>query len=122
MNNVKTKITVIGAGSWGTTLAVILARSGNEVDLWIRSSSTYDEILSKKVNSKYTGDLAIPDNVKPFTGKCSGFSKGTEIILLAIPSHALRDVIKDFYQPLEKSSSGIKCILNVAKAWKQGQI
>ena len=120
MNNVKTKITVIGAGSWGTTLATMLARSGNEVDLWIRSSSTYSEILNKRINSKYTGDLEIPENVNPFTGRCSGFSNGTEVVLLAVPSHALRDVIKDFYQPLEKGSNRIKCILNVAKGFETG--
>jgi glycerol-3-phosphate dehydrogenase (NAD(P)+) len=120
MNDIKTKITVIGAGSWGTTLAAMLARSGNQVDLWIRSSSTYNEILSKRANSKYTGKLVIPENVKPFTGECSEFSDGTEVVLLAVPSHALRDVIKVFYQPLEKGSNGIKCILNVAKGLETG--
>lgn len=120
MKERNTKITIVGAGSWGTTLAVMLAGKGNEVDLWIRSGITYDEIASGRKNSKYTGELAIPENVKPFTGICNGFGKNTEVVIFAVPSHTLRDVIQDFHKPLISNSKTIRCILNVAKGFETG--
>jgi len=114
------RITVIGAGSWGTTLAAMLAGRDNYVDLWIRSTDTYREIAGKRKNSKYTGELEIPDKVNPFTGTCRLFREGTELVIFAVPSHALRQVIKDFHYPLVKSADTIRCILNVAKGFETG--
>jgi len=85
MINKDTKITIIGAGSWGTTLAVVLARSGYDIDLWARSKSTFEEILKQRRNTRYTGDLVLPDNIKPVTGNPEQFRSGTDIILLAVP-------------------------------------
>jgi glycerol-3-phosphate dehydrogenase (NAD(P)+) len=118
MRSKNAKITVLGAGSWGTTLAIILANKGNDVDLWVRSKETRDEIAREHKNSKYTRELPIPVNVRPFTGVCDKFRDDTEILILAVPSHALRKVIKDFYGPLESDPGSIKCVLNVAKGFE----
>ncbi len=110
-------ITVVGAGSWGTTLAVILAKEGYRINLWTRSRSTYEEIKNFKKNTKYTGDLPIPEKVVPFINPSDGFIH-PEIIIFAVPSHALREIIKKFYRILEKNKKNIKCILNVAKGFE----
>jgi len=120
MHKKEIKITIIGAGSWGTTLAVMLADRGNEIVHWIRSKEVYDDISENHLNSKYTRNLVIPNNVKPITGNCKKFTKGTQIIILAVPSYALRNVIKKFYRPLESAQNTIKCILNVAKGFETG--
>jgi len=119
MKENKVKITVIGAGSWGTTLSVMLAKEGNDIALWTHRRATYDEILSYSSNSKYTKKLLIPDNVKPFIAKDMGFDADTDMIIFAVPSHALREVVKDFYKYLEPLDN-IRCILNVAKGFETG--
>lgn len=119
MKEGKIKITVIGAGSWGTTLSVMLAKEGNNIDLWTHKETTYNEILSCRKNSKYTKELLIPDNVKPFIIKDTGFDANTKIIIFAVPSYALREVAGDFYKYIEPFDS-IRCILNVAKGFETG--
>ena len=107
-------ITIIGAGSWGTTLAVILAKKGYNINLWTRSISTYEEIKKSKRNIKYTQNLIIPGNVKPFMDLDYEFGN-PEVVIFAVPSHALRETINKFRKKLEESCRFIKCILNVAK-------
>ncbi|MCD4669888.1 MAG: NAD(P)-dependent glycerol-3-phosphate dehydrogenase [Actinomycetia bacterium] len=120
MKEKKIKITVIGAGSWGTTLSVMLAKEGNDIDLWTHREATYNEISTYQKNSKYTGELQIPDNIRPFIVKNMGFKTDTSIAIFAVPSHALRGVVKDFYKYLESASGSVKCILNLAKGFETG--
>lgn len=120
MKEKKIKITVIGAGSWGTTFSVMLAKEGIDIDLWTRREATYNEILTYRKNSKYTGELQIPDNVRPFIIKDMGFRTNPGIIILAVPSHALREVVKEFYNNLESVCDSVKCMLNLAKGFETG--
>ena len=55
MNNHRTKIGVLGAGSWGTVLSEIVSSNGYEILLWSRNKNTVDEINNKHTNKKYTG-------------------------------------------------------------------
>jgi len=112
-------ITIIGAGSWGTTLSVILAKKGYRINLWTRRKHTYDEIKNLRKNTKYTGNLYIPENVTPFTKKEDGF-KNSKIIIFAVPSHVLRKITRKFYNDLKKNVKNIKCVLNVAKGLETG--
>jgi len=112
-------ITIVGAGSWGTTLAIILAKKGHNINLWTRSKSTYEEIKRFKRNTKYTGDLIVPDGVVPFNNPSNGFAN-SEIVIFAVPSHALRKIIEKFFRILEKNKKNIKCIINVAKGFEIG--
>ncbi len=114
----KINITIIGAGSWGTTLSVILARKGYRINLWTRGKDTYENIKNLRKNAKYTGDLHIPKNVTPFIKKEEGFYN-TEIVIFAVPSHVLREIVKNFFNHL-KENKNIKCVLNVAKGLEIG--
>ncbi|MBN2073674.1 MAG: NAD(P)-dependent glycerol-3-phosphate dehydrogenase [Actinobacteria bacterium] len=111
-------ITVIGAGSWGTTLSVLLAEKGHNVKLWVRSRPTYLEIKNSRKNEKYTGNLYIPGNVIPFMAEEEEFGHNSEIMIFAVPSHALRGMVRRFYHVLEKLDC-LKCILNVAKGFEE---
>jgi len=121
INKKKITITIVGAGSWGTTLAVTLAKKGYRINLWTRSKNVYEEIKNSRKNTKYTSDLYIPENVIPFTdeGNESNFFN-VEIIIFAVPSHVLREVVLKFHNNLEENKENIKCILNVAKGLETG--
>lgn len=83
---------VLGAGSYGTALAVLLARNGHDVQLWARNSKHVAEMQQAKQNSKYLPDVSFPDNLL-VTDKIDAALKGQPIILVAVPSHAFRDTL-----------------------------
>lgn len=115
----KINITIIGAGSWGTTLSVILAEKGYVINLWTRSKDTCEEIKRSRKNIRYTGDLHIPENVTPFIKPEDGFGN-PEIIIFSVPSHALREIITKFDEIIREDIKHIKCVLNIAKGLETG--
>ena len=112
-------IVIIGAGSWGTTLSVMLAQKGHNIKIWTRSKKIFNDILKNGKNTKYTGSLIIPDNVAPFTNEENKFTSA-DIVIFAVPSHTLREVIKKFYNKLLSSCKTIRGIINVAKGIEIG--
>jgi glycerol-3-phosphate dehydrogenase (NAD(P)+) len=115
----KISISIIGAGSWGTTLAIMLAQKGYDIKLWARSESTLKEIREKRTNFKYTGSIAIPQNVTAVFEGCSLFLN-SELVILALPSHTIRAIISNFYKDLQKNSIKINAVINVAKGFEIG--
>jgi len=114
----KNEVVVIGAGSWGTTLAVFLANKEYNVSLWTRREETHKEILSKRKNIKYTRDLILPDSITTFYKIDDCMISGAEIIIMAVPSHALRETVNKFYSVFESTADSVKCVLNVAKGFE----
>jgi glycerol-3-phosphate dehydrogenase (NAD(P)+) len=88
------QITVIGAGSWGTALAIIAANTGNEVRLWSRNEEVVHEIKRDRVNRVYLPSTRIPESVKATTQFDEALDR-TELVILAIPSHATRSLLTD---------------------------
>lgn len=84
---------VLGAGSWGTALAVHLGRLGHDVRLWARDSGTVDEIRRRRANAVYLPDVRLPDNVVP-TGSLADAVDGAGLVVSAIPSHGCRTVMR----------------------------
>ena len=85
-------IAVIGAGSWGTALALQFARSGREVCLWGRDAGQLAAINSDGVNNRYLPDAQFPRNlrVEPDLGACLD---GVRDIVISVPSHGLRETL-----------------------------
>ena len=84
------RITVLGAGAWGTALAKILQENGNAVTLWDKNAAALAEIQNGR-NEKYLPGVALPTDWKAQ----SDFKKaigGAECVVLAIPSQAFREV------------------------------
>jgi glycerol-3-phosphate dehydrogenase (NAD(P)+) len=113
----KLKISIIGGGSWGTTLSAMLAEKGYIIKLWVRSEYTYNEIKKYRKNKKYTSNLELPANVKPFLNKKEAINN-TDLVIFAVPSHTLRSIIKLFYNELLCNCNKIKAIVNVAKGFE----
>ncbi len=88
-----TKITVIGDGGWGTTLALMLAKQGYKVSLW-GPFADYLKILDKKRrNPKFLPGVVIPREIS-FTADINQAVEGSRLVVLAVPSHFLRQVLE----------------------------
>lgn len=86
------RIAIIGAGSWGTALAVVAARAGHNVCLWARNAEVVNSINERRVNSRYLVSTSIPENVTA-TGDLGAALSETSVVLLAVPSHAARELL-----------------------------
>ena len=84
---------VLGAGSWGTALAVHLARAGRAVRLWARDQALVEEMLAARSNLRYLEDVRIPDQVQP-TSSLSLALEQASFVIVAVPSHGLRAVVR----------------------------
>lgn len=87
------KVTVIGAGSWGTALAVLAARAGHDAALWARDPLAAD-IARRRENARYLPGLALPDSVTVESDLASALAGGA-VVVFAVPSHAVRAVARD---------------------------
>ena len=86
------QIAVIGAGSWGTALAVMAARAGHSVRLWSRSPEVVRSINDQHVNLRYLTSTSIPTRVYA-TEDLAKALDGVALVLLAAPSHAARELL-----------------------------
>ena len=86
------EIAVIGAGSWGTALAHLLAGNGHEVRLWDRDPELLEAIGKTGANPKYLPEAALPPTVKPRSSLAVALD-GAEWAVVAVPSGAIRDVV-----------------------------
>ncbi|MBE2204857.1 MAG: NAD(P)-dependent glycerol-3-phosphate dehydrogenase [Chthoniobacterales bacterium] len=84
------KISIIGAGSWGTALAVLLAGHRGEILLWGHNPKVVEELISQRTNSAYLPGVRLPPNVYA-TGNL-GETTGADLVLFVTPSKAIREV------------------------------
>lgn len=85
------KVAIIGAGSWGTALALVAARAGNEVNLWAHSPEIAEMLRSERENRVYLSGFAVPDAVTPTNDLAEALAKA-EIVLTVVPSHVCREI------------------------------
>lgn len=86
------KIGVIGGGSWGTALAILLSNNNHEVDIWVRDSSQCKDINRSRENKKYLPDIPLPNKMM-VTDDISRAIYNKELLLLSVPSHGVREVL-----------------------------
>lgn len=87
------KIAVVGAGSWGTALAVLLARKGFRVVLWARREELANNLRQYKENSAYLPGVILPDSILIETDLTETVD-GAEVVVLSVPSHAVREAAR----------------------------
>ena len=103
------RISVIGAGGWGTAISVMLATYGHEVMLWSRFQSDIDELLRTRENKRLLKGVKIPDNVKMSSD--IGIAGEAEIIVMAVPSFAVRETARALKSHLNCG----QILVNIAK-------
>ena len=89
------KVSVFGAGAWGSTLAQVLCDAGNDVLLWGRNQDVVNEINSSHTNSKYIGSNVLPDEVRATTDLAETFAFSKNYVL-ASPSQQLRSTLQSW--------------------------
>jgi len=87
-------IALIGAGAWGTTLAVLLAEKGYEVSLWVYENALAQEIKRTRINRVYLPQVSLLDKIK-VSDDIEEVMKDAEYILNAVPTQHIREVFKN---------------------------
>lgn len=85
-------ITVLGAGSYGTALAICLARNGNPISLWGRNQTDIADMATNRVNSRYLPDIRLPDTLE-VTADLVAAVQASRNIMVVVPSHAFADTL-----------------------------
>lgn len=111
----KSKITILGGGSWGTALAKLLSENGNDVTVWLRDEIQCNELKSERVNKKYLPEVKIPDDID-FTSDINESVKNAEIILIVTPTQMVRSVLKQIKDEFKTD----KIIVNASKGIEVG--
>ena len=86
------RIAVIGAGNWGTALAILAARKGHQVSLWSRNAAVVASINDAHVNNAYLANWPMPDSVVAST-RLAETLNDAELVILAAPSHVTRELL-----------------------------
>ena len=86
-------VAVLGAGSWGTALAVHLGRIGHHVRLWARDRVLVEDMLARRANTVYLPDVTLPDTVS-VTHAIDEALDASDLVVSAIPSHGCRAVMR----------------------------
>ncbi|MGN1401225.1 MAG: NAD(P)H-dependent glycerol-3-phosphate dehydrogenase [Bacillus sp. (in: firmicutes)] len=92
MESIK-KVTVAGAGSWGTALAMVLADNGHEVRIWGNKEEQIREINEKHTNAAYLPHIQLPENIVGYCSLADSLA-GVDTLILAVPTKAIREVVK----------------------------
>ncbi|MFT3741423.1 MAG: NAD(P)H-dependent glycerol-3-phosphate dehydrogenase [Gammaproteobacteria bacterium] len=88
----KTPITVLGAGSWGTALAILLAKNHHAVRLWSHNPAHVAELQSTRRNLKYLPDFTLPDNITFYSDLTAALYQ-IQDILIVVPSQVFRNLL-----------------------------
>src|SRR5262245_40470031 len=84
-------IAIIGGGSWGTALSIVLARAGHSIKLWVFEKELVAEINDKRQNPLYMAEFSIPPGVEA-SNSLECCLREAEIVLTVVPSHHCRSV------------------------------
>ncbi len=93
-------IGVIGAGSWGTTLANVLAKKGYPVTLWVYETDLAERMAKTRINDLYLDGFTLSPNLA-FTNELSEAVTGCQLLLLVSPSQVMRQVLKQLQPHLD---------------------
>lgn len=110
----RNRVTVVGAGSWGTALALVAARNRHDVRMWAREVEVARSIQSDHKNPLYLSDFILPENISA-SPSIEDALKDAGFVLMVVPSHAMRDVVfrmRDYLKPETVIVSATKGVEN----------
>jgi glycerol-3-phosphate dehydrogenase (NAD(P)+) len=106
---------VLGAGSWGTTLAIVLAENGHDVALWDRREARADAMRATRDNAIFLPGVAIPDTVA-ITSRLQDAVDGAEVTVFVTPTHVMRETAR----ALGATRSGAGVVVTASKGFEEG--
>ena len=111
------KISVIGAGSWGTALALLLSKNGHEVNVWSIMEEEVNMLSEKREHTEKLPGVKLPESMT-FTTDLEQSVKGKDLLVLAVPSPFTRSTSKSMCPFVEKG----QIIVNVAKGVEEATL
>lgn len=109
-----TKVAVLGAGSWGTTFAKVLADAGNNVSLWARREDLASDINRTHRNSDYLRGIPLPSRLSA-TSDMAEAVQGAKHIYICVPSQSLRENLVDLAPHIEEGQIVVSLMKGVEK-------
>ena len=103
MDESRAPIAVLGAGSWGTALAVLLAGNGQPTLLWARDADQVAEMVSSRRNPRYLSDIALPPQLQVHNDLGRVVSAARDV-LLVIPTQGFRTLLREISSHLSSES------------------
>ncbi|MFC4557396.1 NAD(P)H-dependent glycerol-3-phosphate dehydrogenase [Virgibacillus kekensis] len=110
------KVAVLGAGSWGTALSIVLADNGHDVRLWTHRKEQAEIINSTHKNEKYL-EIMVPEQIKAFSNLEEAIDDVTAIVLV-VPSKAIREVCSE----LNKVQKNKPTLIHASKGIEPGSL
>lgn len=108
------KIAVLGAGSWGTALAMVLARNGHDVHIWARDPRQADAYRQSRENKKYLPGILFPEGLQ-VAGTIAAAVDQADIVLFSAPAQRFRNVLEQALPHLREEM----ILVNAAKGIEQ---
>src|SRR3954468_4844871 len=90
-----TRISVLGAGSWGAAFSLVLADAGNEVTLWARREHVCETINQRRENTDYLPGIQLPAAVRA-THDTERALQGADLVVFAVPSQTFRSSLEQW--------------------------
>ena len=109
------QIAVVGAGSWGTTLAYLLSHKGPEISLWVFEKDLAGETERTRENKIYLPGVSLPENIR-ISHRLDEVLKNTPYVLNVVPSQFVRSVFKDSLPFISKEA----IIISASKGIERG--
>ncbi|MBA3535432.1 MAG: NAD(P)-dependent glycerol-3-phosphate dehydrogenase [Tatlockia sp.] len=94
----KPTIAILGAGSWGTAVAIHLAKCGNRVLLWGHNSQHVQDMIKERINQRYLPEVIFPDLLRPLVELKDCLQEADDVIV-AVPSHAFSNLLIQLSKP-----------------------
>lgn len=108
------KVAVIGSGGWGTALAVMLKKNGNDVTLWSFEDKEYERLSNDRENRAFLPGVLFPEGL--VCTKDISVAKDADIVVMAVPSFAVRETAKKLSAYISEN----QIVVNVAKGIEKG--
>ncbi|MGN6512806.1 MAG: NAD(P)H-dependent glycerol-3-phosphate dehydrogenase, partial [Lysobacteraceae bacterium] len=98
-------VAVLGAGSWGTALAALIARHGHPVVLWGRDAAVSEAVNARHENPRYLPGTPLPDGMRATTDLADAL-RDARLVLVVVPSHAFAETLRAL-APLRRAGAGV---------------
>lgn len=110
------RVAVLGAGSWGTTVAALASRNAPTV-LWSRRAEVAEEINAQHTNTRYLGTHRLGEDLRA-TSSLEEAVRGADVVVMGVPSHGFRDTLEQVAKHIRARAP----VISLAKGLEEGSL